>query len=146
MRELLKKDIRGHWRAAAFMLTTAVVLVKCFGAACISRLITGLPCPACGMTRAALLFLSGRFLESFRLQPFFYALTAGIIFFGINRYLLKREKCGGFLKCYAAVMVLAAFIFYVFRMVRDFPDVPPMIYSEENLLSGIGYLFFNRRF
>jgi len=37
---------------------------------CIFKNITGLPCPACGSTRATLLLLNGQFLDSILINPF----------------------------------------------------------------------------
>ena len=137
MWELIKRDIREHWRAAVFMLAAVAVLVGCFQGACISRIITGLPCPACGMTRAALLFLSGHWQESFRLQPFFFALVVGVLFFTVERYILRRERSSRFLMGYALFMLAAAFAFYIWRMVRYFPHTPPMTYNRDNLLACV---------
>lgn len=144
MWELLKKDIREHWKAAAFMILAGIVLVGCFKGACISRIVTGLPCPACGMTRAALLFLSGRFEESFRLQPFFFALAAGVFFFVVERYILQRKKTGKLLIYYALIMLAAAFGFYIYRMVKYFPHTPPMTYNRDNLLSCLYRMIFGK--
>lgn len=141
MWELLKKDIREHWRAVAFLCIAAAVLVKCFEAACISQLIAGLPCPACGMTRAALLFLSGHWSESFQMQPFFYAVIAGIVLSFVCRYVIKG--CQRVVQYYAMAMTAAAVIFYIYRMIRYFPDIPPMTYRSDNLLSFIVHIWEN---
>ena len=117
-----------------FMLVIVAVFVKCFGAACISRVFTGFPCPACGMTRAALLFLNGHWWESFQMQPFFYALLAGIGLFVVYRYIARKERYKKIFYSYAMVMLVAAIGFYIYRMVRFFPDVPPMTYSKQNIL------------
>jgi hypothetical protein len=37
---------------------------------CLFRLVTGIPCPACGSTRATLLLFHGDFAGSFLLNPF----------------------------------------------------------------------------
>ncbi len=145
MWELLKKDIREHWKAAAFMLAAVIVLTGCFKGACISRIITGLPCPACGMTRAALLFFAGRWQESFRLQPFFAAFLAGIFFFAVERYLMRRRKASRLLVCYAYAMLAASLIFYGYRMVRYFPHTPPMTYDRDNLLLCVYRVVFGRK-
>lgn len=141
MWELLRKDIREHWKAAVFLVLSAAIFVKCFGAACISQLMVGLPCPACGMTRAALLFLSGHWAESFQMQPFFYAVIAGMCLFLICRYGLKKYQ--HIVQYYAVIMLAAAIAFYVYRMVRYFPDMPPMTYREENLLYLVLHMWKN---
>lgn len=135
MWELIRKDIREHGKAVAFMAAMLVVLVKAFGAACISQLMVGLPCPACGMSRAALLFLSGHWKESLQMQPLFAALLAGAVLLIVFRYFLKRDTA--WMKYYAVIILTAAMVFYVYRMVCYFPDIPPMTYRKENLLSYV---------
>lgn len=44
---------------------------------CPFRLATGLPCPACGSTRAVAAILRGDFAEALRLNPIGYLLCAG---------------------------------------------------------------------
>lgn len=133
MWELIREDIRRSWRAAAFMLAVAALFVWLFDGACISQLLFGLPCPACGMTRAALLFLTGSWKESFQLQPFFFALAAGVLLFAVCRYVLRKyEKLALY---YGLVMLAAAFLFYGYRMAVYFPHTPPMTYRENNLLA-----------
>lgn len=131
---LLKKDIDTHWKSVVFMLVIVAAFVKCFGAACVSRVFIGVPCPACGMTRAAFLFLTGHWLESLKMQPFFYALLVGIVLFVLYRYIIRKEKYKKIFYCYSMVMLVAAIGFYLYRMIRFFPDVPPMTYSKQNLL------------
>lgn len=135
MWELIKKDIRDSWKAVAFVALVLLILVKTFGAACISQLMVGLPCPACGMTRAALLFLSGRWKESLQMQPLFAALLFGAVLVIIFRYVLKKDIM--WMKYYAIIMLAAAIILYVYRMIRYFPHTPPMTYRKENLLYSV---------
>lgn len=130
--KFIKKDIKENWRAAVFMGVAVVILVSCCGAACLSQLIVGLPCPACGMTRAALLFFSGQWTESFRMHPFFYAVLLGVVIFFYERYCLRKKT--KMFQYYATAMLVALIVFYVYRMVRCFPEVPPMTYREDNLL------------
>ncbi len=141
MWELVKEDIRNYWKAAVFMLVAAAILIVCFGGACISRIITGLPCPACGMTRAALLFLSGHWKESMQMQPFFVVFAAGIAMCAVKRYIF-RKKVGKFLRAYAGSMLVAALIFYVYRMILYFPHTSPMTYNEDNLLFYVYHYLF----
>ncbi len=141
MWELLRKDIHEHWKAAVFLIVSAAIFVKCFGAACISQLMVGLPCPACGMTRAALLFLSGHWSESFQMQPFFYAVILGICLFFLCRYILKGYQRA--VQYYAVFMLAAAIIFYIYRMVKYFPDIPPMTYRKDNLLYFMLHIWEN---
>ncbi len=59
------------WLAAACLLTPDGLTTVCP-----FRLATGLPCPACGSTRAAAAILRGNFGEALRLNPNGYLLFA----------------------------------------------------------------------
>lgn len=109
-----------------------------FGAACISQLIIGLPCPACGMSRAACLFFRGQWAESLQMQPLFIAATVGALLLVLCRYVLKKYE--NFLKYYVIFLIVFAIIFYVYRMNRYFPDVEPMTYRKENLFHLLGQI------
>ena len=44
---------------------------------CPVRLLTGIPCPGCGITRSLRELLHGHFAEAFRLHPFIYIIILG---------------------------------------------------------------------
>lgn len=117
------------------MGAAVVILTGSCGTACLSQIVVGLPCPACGMTRAALLFFSGRWTESFQMHPFFYALLVGIVIFGMERYGWKEKR--KWFQIYAVVVLMAMLVFYVYRMLLYFPDVPPMTCRQDSLLSRL---------
>ncbi|MBP3543205.1 MAG: DUF2752 domain-containing protein [Lachnospiraceae bacterium] len=136
MWKLIRQDIGEHWKPAMAVLVVMAIFVKCFGGACISKLITGLPCPACGMSRAAGLFLKGQIKESLQMQPLFILLIIGAILLILCRYVCRRYEA--VLKYYAAFLIVFAIVFYVYRMIRYFPDAAPMTYWRENLFYMIG--------
>lgn len=138
MWELIKEDIHNYWKAAVFLLVATVILIVCFGGACISRIVVGLPCPACGMTRAALLFLSGHWIESIKMQPFFVIFAVGVVMCAGKRYIF-RKKVGRWIRTYIWIMLVAAILFYIYRMVRYFPHTPPMTYNKDNLVFYMYY-------
>jgi hypothetical protein len=45
---------------------------------CLVRLVVGLPCPACGLTRAGLLFVHGDLADAARMHPAFFPLLAAL--------------------------------------------------------------------
>lgn len=138
MWKLIRQDISEHWKAAIAVFVMLVVFVKCFGGACISQLVIGLPCPACGMSRAAGLFLKGQIKESLQMQPLFLALVVGAVLVILCRYVLRRYEA--VLKYYAVLLIGFAIVFYVYRMIRYFPDMEPMTYRRENLFYMIGQM------
>lgn len=103
-------------------------------------LLTGYPCPACGMTRSAVLVLRGQFAAAWKLQPFIYVLGIFVLTAGIWRYVLLKQSTVWMKWC--LIMILFFMIaFYIYRMVRYFPDIPPMTYYQGNLLYRLRCLF-----
>lgn len=100
---------------------------------CPMVIITGFPCPGCGMTRALLHLLSGEFLEVWRYHPAVYAW----ILYGIQlvwrRYVRqeKQMKQTGILIAVFSLTILC----YIWRMFTVFPHTPPMCYEWDNLLA-----------
>lgn len=138
------KDVRMFLRAtvwvAAIAATYVIIMSRFFYSLCPSVLITGYPCPACGMTRAATLVLTGHFAEAARLQPFVYVLGIFAVVFCIYRYLLLKDSLKWAKWSLTAVAVCMIF-FYIYRMYKYFPDTPPMTYYKYNLLYYLRGLF-----
>lgn len=100
-------------------LTTQLI----FGTVCPFAILSGFACPACGMTRAALLFLIGRPLQSFSLHPMPLFWLALILYLGYFRYL--RNKHAPFIWPLTVTVCLATFACYFYRMnAGTLPDVP----------------------
>lgn len=125
---------------AAFAATYVIILRHFFYSTCLSVLITGFPCPACGLTRAGVLVLTGHFAEAARLQPFIYVLAIYIIGVCVYRYLLLKDSMN-WAKWTLAVIILCMILFYIYRMICYFPDTPPMTYYRYNLLYYLRGLF-----
>ena len=92
----------------------------------------GLPCPGCGWTHAAEMFVTGHFLQAFSTQPaagFFcvvFSLTAIFALhcavFGINSRLLQRifsSKGGSVLLVAACVVILAGWLVNLIRAILE---------------------------
>lgn len=97
-------------------------------------LLTGYPCPACGMTRAAFCLFRMDFKGAFSIHPFIYAVAAYVAVFAVNRYILQR-KMGKILKLALAGIMAGMIVYYLWRMILYFPGEPPMSYYSRNLLS-----------
>lgn len=72
-----------YWWAAGLGLVALLVVLAFWNPAvaggpdfCLFHLVTGVSCPACGLTRAAAAFAQGRFAESLRWHPLFLLLAA----------------------------------------------------------------------
>jgi hypothetical protein len=72
-----------HWAAliglsAVFAVSMGVPTHLHYGLPCLFKLVFGVPCPGCGMTRAFLLIGHGHFAQAFYLNP-----NAPLVFLGV---------------------------------------------------------------
>lgn len=127
---LIQKDFRQYYRgvllAAGYVGAANFLRVP----VCPLVLLTGLPCPGCGMTRAAALFLRGHWKMAWQMHPFFYALLALAAAAAFSRYVLGRGAKG--VKGAALAALILAIAFYGYRMARGFPNQDPMVYFPHN--------------
>lgn len=128
---LLLKDIRGAWAGIAAAAAYLAMSRFLFHTACPMVLLTGLPCPACGLTRAFGAVITGRFKEAYQLHPFIYPIIGIVIWFILWRYYLQKS-----LRPFIKVLILliaAMAVFYIYRMIRYFPGEPPISYYYDSI-------------
>lgn len=128
----LWKDIRTYKALLLALILYDGAAMLCFGAFCPVVIVTGLPCPGCGMTRAVFYLITGQFAKSWAVHPMGILWTALAVCFLLSRYWFAKPtkvilQAGGVL----AVCMLAL---YLYRMYCCFPGGPPMVYREGNLL------------
>lgn len=136
---MLKKARRLIWKDIKEM-KLAIVAIACYlwisrvlwGGSCIWVMITGFPCPGCGLTRAARAILHGEFKEAFQIHPFIYGIILLLFFMFVWRYLLQRSQ-KVFVK-WGVVLFAGMLVFYVYRMIYQFPGEPPMSYYRHNMI------------
>lgn len=106
-----------------------IILLRFFsnltGTICLIRGIIGIPCPACGMTRAikSLIRLNVKaaiYYNPLFLMPFIFILV--LIF--------KRK----YIKVTATICAITLIIVYIFRMSLYFPNNEPMKINEDSIL------------
>lgn len=99
---------------------------------CPMVIVTGLPCPGCGMTRAAIRLLMLKFNEVWMANPAIYAWLIWGIWAAWKRYIKKAEKINH------TKMLIVVFgitlLCYLWRMAVSFPSVSPMVYEQNNIL------------
>lgn len=101
------------------MITTSI---------CFIRGITGIPCPACGITRAYSSLLKGQILQAVYFHPLLLAPIPVIVI-----YIFKKEK---FEKCIKIVGTIAIIV-YIIRMIIMFPNVEPMKFNKNGIIPRI---------
>ncbi len=128
----LWQDAKEYWWIVPGFLVYYLITKFLFGQICPFRILFGIPCPGCGMTRSLFLLLQGRFLDALAMQPMVLAFLVLAAAFVVTRYVLEYD-----VKCLNNAL-LAALIFcillYVVRMLLYFPRVPPMTIDEDALL------------
>ena len=92
--------------AVGIILAAMTVYGFATGGGCFILRITGVPCPTCGITRAILCLITGRFSKAFEYHPLFFMpfVMAGLAFLAIlNKKWQKPLLC-------ALVILLIAFL------------------------------------
>lgn len=132
---MLKEDI---WSIRYVILVLAVyflVVWKFCYSSCPFVMITGMPCPGCGLSRAGFSFLRGEFVRAWYFHPFIYGIFLLSFVFLIRRYLLHKEVRS--LQKWLIILMAGMLVFYIYRMIRYFPGDPPMSYYPGNFLNQI---------
>lgn len=137
--KLFLKDIKSaKW--AVILLTAYFVFLKIFlHSLCPVVLVTGFPCPGCGLTRAGFRILHLDFYGAFKIHPFIYGVIVLAVIFAAERYVIQTKKMTA-TTWFGCFMIAGMVVFYVYRMVNYFPNVPPMTYYRHNLLAGLRFI------
>ena len=131
MWEQIKRDMKNHWLSFVLLLGAMAISQYFFHSVCIFQILFGIPCAACGMSRAFLLLLQGRWIEAIRMHPLLPFVIIGIIFYIFSKYLVET---------YGIILLIVSIILYIYRMKLYFPNTAPMVYREDNGLAIILYL------
>lgn len=135
----LIKDIKSNILGISLAVLTLIVLDMIFGTCCPLRIITGLPCPACGTIRSVTALFHLQFKQALWYQPLLPFLIIFFMYFCKARY-IDNKSLALFTK-YAIILCIGSILVYVVRMFLFYPDVPPLEYTENNLLEQ----FFHRK-
>ncbi|MCI8293628.1 MAG: DUF2752 domain-containing protein [Hespellia sp.] len=130
-RRLLADIRRGKW-AILGIAFFYVVLTRISYSSCPLLMVTGIPCPFCGMTRAGFALLRGDFVLAWETHPMIYAVAGLMVAAAFVRYFTDKDI--RYLRIWFWIFVLALLGTYAFRMVHDFPDQWPMNYYENHVL------------
>lgn len=140
--EQLKKDGK-NFILAVFLCGLYLYLIqKIFGAVCWVRLAFGFPCPFCGITRAAGLFLKGDFAGAFQMHAMFYPVLLFLPFYAFCKYFVKNGS--KIIKRYVIIFLIVTTGYYVYRIVYLYPEQEPVIYYPDNWFVYIRVLIANR--
>ena len=132
----LERDLTEYRFAIGALLLYYIMPRFLLRAFCPMVILTGLPCPGCGLNRAFWLLLSGQFLRSFSLHPMGIFWLLILLYFVYERYVTGRKISKRFQICFILV-ALATLCLYGCRMVTVFPDRPPTSYTGNNMMEHL---------
>lgn len=132
---LIITDIKMNYKGLLIYIVVAFLMDRFFGTICPMRLFVGLPCPACGMTRATILIFLGEFRAAYEMYPLIYFVYFFLFLLCFFRY-FARKWFDKFLYC-GIIILSIILVVYVYRMGTLFPKVEPMTYDQNNLLNFI---------
>lgn len=125
--------IKKYWLSIVILSISLFSLHILTGSVCLSIIFFGIPCPACGLTRASVLLLTGNFRESFCMHPLLFLVIFGIILYPLLKRTTKKHKL--FINIYVIITIVTFISLYIYRMNIYFNKVEPMLYNRDNLLS-----------
>ncbi|MCH5256861.1 MAG: DUF2752 domain-containing protein [Lachnospiraceae bacterium] len=127
------KDIREYWMAAVVLLVYTIAVNLIFHNFCPMVIVSGLPCPGCGLTRSIVCLISGRLSQSLYINPMGIPIACILIYFFWNRYITGRKAKG--MTVLITCVVFMLLVLYICRMYMFFPNRVPYVYTENNILS-----------
>lgn len=131
----IKKDFQDFWMAAVAIGIYTVLVNIIFHAFCPMVIVTGLPCPGCGMTRSVFYLLTGHVSESIYIHPMGIVVICLFLYFVWNRYVIGRKPKG--MMALIVIALVALIAFYIWRMYLYFPERVPYVYTDGNILERI---------
>lgn len=140
-KELLKKDVHTAFPVLVVVVLIIILSNAILGKICALRMLAGIPCPGCGLTRAFLLLSQGDIKTATEMHPFWIPIVFVLVLFVVGRYFIenkeKRRKIFHIIKLLAILIVIGMFALYVYRMINFYPDVEPMVYDKDNILNKV---------
>lgn len=103
--------------------------------ACLFLNITGVPCPACGMTRAYVALFRGDLSQAFYYHPLFL-MPIIIIVISHNKIMANKKLFNGLV----ISLIIILLIVYIIRLILLFPEKEPLTFFSDAILPRL-FLF-----
>ena len=111
------------------------IINRMFGYVCPSMIIVGLPCPGCGLTRAALCLIRGDIGGSLRMNPMLLFIAAYAVL-----VVLKKKTAAEY---YLIIISIISFMVFGWRMTRSF-GTEPLVYNANSVIGHVMRIFGHR--
>lgn len=90
-----------------------------FHSVCPIAILFGFPCPACGLTRAGISFLTAHFSTAFQMNPCIFLLIPYFLYLWIYKYIFEKSRLIWRSSLVCSVSLSLAFIFYACSHIRS---------------------------
>lgn len=128
-------DLKTFWVGILLFLIYYPTCLFFFHASCPALLITGFPCPGCGMTRAVKCILTGKWESAFYINPVSFLVVVALIALIVFRYFIgKMPKFIYVILWIIGILMIAR---YIYGLIFWFPDRIPYVYRHHNLIHWI---------
>lgn len=87
----IAEDIRQNYIALIIIICYMALAQYFFHTVCPFKIVTGLSCPGCGLTRAAVYFFLGRFPDAMGMNPAIYLWLPFLVYLCFFRYFLGKK-------------------------------------------------------
>lgn len=136
--KLLNKDLIRNIIVPVVLIIGTIIFFRIIGSQtnCIFRNIIGIPCFACGMSRAFTSLFSGNINMAFYYHPLWIIPILLCIIF-ILKYKISFFKKIWENNYFWGLLLIIFLITYIIRMYYMFPEIPPLKYYENNLISNL---------
>ena len=135
------KDVKRYRSGVLALAVYCTVTHIFFHTICPVALVSGFPCPGCGMTRAFSQIITLHFVDAVNMHACIVLWVPLIIWMAVRRWAF--EKPGFPVRPLVGVMIITV-VYYVWRMVTIYPYRLPMVFREKNLINIVLRAFSGR--
>lgn len=129
------EDLKSYKWAVVCIVLYYLLAKFLFSAFCPAVIITGFPCPGCGMIRAIFFTATGQFVRGWNLNPFAGLWLILAVWCAYRKYWCgKKEKRW---KQMACIILVGMFILFIYRCATRFPSYAPIVYTGKNIFSKV---------
>lgn len=127
------RDIKEYMPAAVVIAVYIIIVNLIFHTSCPMVIISGFPCPGCGLTRSIRYLLFGKIGQSLHINPMGIPIACISLYFFFNRYIIGKKAKG--MTALISITIVMLLALYIWRMHIFFPYRAPYVYAEKNILS-----------